>query len=169
MKLSELLKQDAEDAYRATEGLFKMVDDKTLGWKPATGENWMTVGQLLHHITSACGFCVRGFATGEWTTPEGADGGDMEASSAKMPAVKSVEQALKMLAADKAMCMKYIDEVGEDGLANKKIAAPWGGPARPLYQQFNHMIGHLIGHKGQLYYYLKLQGRPVHTGTLYGM
>jgi hypothetical protein len=31
------------------------------------------------------------------------------------------------------------------------------------------MIGHLAQHKAQLFYYLKLQGKPVHTGHLYGM
>ena len=31
------------------------------------------------------------------------------------------------------------------------------------------MIGHLSTHKNQLFYYLKLQGLPVHTGHLYGM
>jgi hypothetical protein len=31
------------------------------------------------------------------------------------------------------------------------------------------MLGHLTQHKGQLFYYLKLQGKPVNTGDLWGM
>jgi len=31
------------------------------------------------------------------------------------------------------------------------------------------MVQHLVQHKTQLYYYLKLMGRPVNTGHLYGM
>jgi hypothetical protein len=31
------------------------------------------------------------------------------------------------------------------------------------------MLAHLAQHKGQLFYYLKLMGRPVHTGHLWGM
>lgn len=36
-----------------------------------------------------------------------------------------------------------------------------------LFQQISHMIGHLGQHKGQLFYYLKLQGKDVNTMTLY--
>jgi hypothetical protein len=31
------------------------------------------------------------------------------------------------------------------------------------------MVDHLVLHKAQLFYYLKLQGKPVHTGHLWGM
>jgi hypothetical protein len=31
------------------------------------------------------------------------------------------------------------------------------------------MIQHLAQHKGQLFYYLKLQGKPVNTAHLWGM
>jgi hypothetical protein len=30
-------------------------------------------------------------------------------------------------------------------------------------------VQHLAQHKGHLFYYLKLQGKPVHTGDLWGM
>lgn len=167
--LTELLKNEAEGVYHATEGLFKEVDKDKLGWKPTSGNNWMTTGQLLHHATSACGFCVKGFVTGDWTTPGGGDGTGMEPTADKMPAVKSVDEAMKLLAEDKQTCMKYIVEAGEQNLLTKKSAAPWGGLERTLFQHLSHMILHLSQHKGQLYYYLKLQGQPVHTGHLYGM
>lgn len=63
MKLSELLKQDAAGVYAAAEGLFKKAGD--LNWKPATGKNWMTTGQLLHHAATACGSTCKGFITGD--------------------------------------------------------------------------------------------------------
>ena len=47
MKLTEILKQDAQGMYHATEGLFRLEDD--LEWKPSTGMNWMRTAQLLHH------------------------------------------------------------------------------------------------------------------------
>ena len=34
--------------------LMGQVDPGSLDWKPATGSNWMTVGQLLQHLTNAC-------------------------------------------------------------------------------------------------------------------
>ena len=169
MTLTELLKKEAAGTYHAAEGLFKQVDADKLDWRPPLGENWMSVAQLLHHCTSACGFCVRGFITGDWTTPGGGDGTGMEPTAGTMPAVKSVDEALKLLAADKATCMKYIDEAGEQNLLSKMSAAPWGGPERTLFQHLSHMILHLSQHKGQLFYYLKMQGKPLHTGHLYGM
>ncbi|MFO7653606.1 MAG: DinB family protein [Candidatus Krumholzibacteriia bacterium] len=72
MNWSELLKEEIEDTYQASDRLMSMVQDDELGWKPASGENWMNLGQLLMHMTSACGFCFRGFVTGDWTP--GAEG-----------------------------------------------------------------------------------------------
>lgn len=68
-QVSEILKQDADAMYRVTEALFGFVDD--LDWKPATGANWMTTGQLLRHCSEACGKSLRGFITGDWGMPEG--------------------------------------------------------------------------------------------------
>ena len=38
-----------------------------------------------------------------------------------------------------------------------------------LGRRLLQMVEHLNQHKGQLFYYLKLQGVPVHTGNLWGM
>jgi len=63
MRLTDLLKQEAEANYATTVGLFKMVDPAKLSWKPATGKNWMTLGQVVQHCTNACGSGVKGFVT----------------------------------------------------------------------------------------------------------
>ena len=78
MGLAAMLQQDAKAVYRATEGLFRMVDD--LDWKPATGHNWMTTAPLLMYCTDACGAGVKGFLTGQWPTP--ADAGDASGEAA---------------------------------------------------------------------------------------
>ncbi len=168
--LTEILKAEIDSTYRATEALFKLVDKDKLNWKPATGSNWMTTGQLLKHSSNACGFCVKGFVTGDWTMP-GVKKDDQVGLPAaeKMPTVKSVDEALKLLAEDKNQALKFIVEAGEKNLFDKKIAAPWGGPPLPLGQHLWSMIYHLGGHKDQLYYYLKLQGKPVNTMTKWGM
>ena len=70
MNWTEMLTCEVEGVYHATEGLLKLVKKDTFGWKPATGSNWMTVGQLLAHLPTACGFCMNGFLTGEWGMPE---------------------------------------------------------------------------------------------------
>ncbi|MGH7539931.1 MAG: DinB family protein [Gemmatimonadota bacterium] len=169
MKLSEILVQDAEGMYRATEGLFKMVDD--LEWKPASGANWMSTGQLLKHCTHACGKTMKGFITGDWGLPEDysedAPPENTLPAAENMPAVESVDEALRLLAEDRALCMTLLTEVDDERLTGERSAAPWGGPERTLFQHLNEMVWHLGQHKGQLFYYLKLQGKPVNTMHLW--
>lgn len=172
--LTDLLKQEANSMYRATENLFKLVDADKIDWKPETGKNWMTVGQLMQHCTNACGMCVKGFVTGDWGMPEGMKMEDMPPDqmmppAEKMPGAKSVDEALKLLADDEKVCYENIDKAGEAELLSKTFPAPWGGPPQTLFQHVYQMIGHLGTHKAQLFYYLKLQGKDVNTMTLYGM
>ena len=175
MDWTRLLKAEAADAYRSAEGLMALVEEKDLGWKPATGSNWMTVSQLLMHMTSACGFCCRGFVTGDWGMPEGMKAEDMKPEdmlppAEKMPAVDSLDQAKHLLAEDKRLAWEMIDRAGEADLAGKTVAAPWNpGVESSLGHHLLQMIGHLNNHKAQLFYYLKLRGKPVHTGHYYGM
>lgn len=174
MNWTELLEQQVNETYRATEGLLDLVDDAALDWKPASGENWMTTGQLLKHITTACGACFKGFVTGDWGMPEGvslddAPPEDMLPPAEKMPASASVAEARQELAADKQLAFDMIAQAGEDGLANRTVAAPWDPTPQSLGYMLNAMVGHLATHKAQLFYYLKLQGKPVNTGHLWGV
>jgi hypothetical protein len=171
---TDLLKAQVESTYRATEGLLAMVEEQNLSWRPETGHNWMTMGQLLAHIPTACGACMKGFVTGDWGMPEGVDINEMSAEemlppASKMPSAKSVAEAKKALAADKKLALEMIAKPGEKNLASQMVAAPWNPQPRALGHQLLDMVGHLGQHKGQLFYYLKLQGKPVHTGNLYGM
>ena len=168
MNWTELLTKEIEDTYGATVGLVKMVDDKNLGWKPKTGEN-LTTGQLLEHITTACGMCCRGFVTGEWPMPADAKPEDMLPTADKMPAAQSKAETLKKLEADKALAIGMIKEAGEKNLAGKATPAPWDPTPMPLGRRLLSMVNHLGQHKSQLFYYLKLQGKPVNTMNLYGM
>jgi hypothetical protein len=86
----------------------------------------------------------------------------------KLPAIQSVEEAKALLSQDRNLAMKMIEQAGEDDLANKEVAAPWApGQTSPLGRYLLQMIRHLDGHKSQLFYYLKLQGKPVNTADLW--
>jgi uncharacterized damage-inducible protein DinB len=172
MTLIEVLKQEAEGMYTVTESLFRRVDPQSLAWKPASGQNWMTVGQLLMHCSTSCGLALKGMLTGDWGLPEGVRFEDMKPEdmlppASKLPTVESVDQALALLKQDRALAMKCLGEADEARLLSERFPAPWGGPPFTLLQQLWHMIGHLEQHKGQLFYYLKLMGQDVNTGDLY--
>ena len=174
MNWTQLLKSEIETAYRTTAGLLDKVDPASLDWKPQSGSNWMTVSQLLMHITNACGAGCKGFVTGDWGLPEGVKLEDLSPEemlppAEKLPTIGSVEEAKRLLAEDKAVALQMIDQAGENDLATKEVAAPWApGVKLGLGRYLLQMVQHLDRHKGQLFYYLKLQGKPVNTVDLWG-
>ena len=74
------------------------------------------------------------------------------------------------MAEDRTLALEMVETSGEEALRSRMLAAPWN-PAveRPLGFHLLNMVGHLGSHRAQLFYYLKLLGRPVHTGNLWGM
>jgi uncharacterized damage-inducible protein DinB len=168
---TELIQAEIETTYQVTEGLIDMVDEASMDWKPATGSNWMTVGQLLHHLTDACGAAMRGFVTGDWgMPPEGEMAAeDMLPPAEKFPALASVAECKRLLAEDKALALEMLEQCSEEDLACKQVVAPWN-PENPMGLGYRllQMVTHLAMHKAQLFYYLKLQGQAVHTGHLWG-
>jgi len=175
MNWTELITSEIEATYPVADNLMAMLKDEDLDWKPATGDNWMTAGQLLMHLTSACGMCCKGFVTGDWGLPDGASFDDMPHEdmlppAEKLPTVDSVAQARQALAEDKKTALAVLAEAGEDKLNNQTLEAPWQkGVSKPLGKHMLEMVNHLAVHKAQLFYYLKLMGRPVNTMSLWGM
>lgn len=175
MNWTELLTEELEYLYRATDALFEIADDEALQWKPDTGENWMTMGQLLMHTATSNGPGFKGFVTGDWSMPDGLSLEDMDPDEMLPPAeamatVESVEQARALLAKDREQAFEVLRSVSEEELAERELAAPWNpGETFALGRHLLHSIRHSMQHKGQLFYYLKLQGKPVNTGHLWAM
>ncbi len=177
MQWTELLPTMMKESFNAADGLMKLVNDDELDWKPATGNNWMSVGQVLHHMTNSCGFCCRGFDTGEWGMPAGeGDSGSAEESESMLPpaealpTVSSVAEARKMLAEDRTIAFSVVEKAGEDRLDGEMSAPPWEPDGtRCLGLHCLGMAQHLDSHRHQLFYYLKLMGKDVNTMTLWGM
>jgi len=174
MNWTDLLTQSVEYNYATTDKLLDLVEDDKLDWKPETGDNWMTTGQLIRHIGSACGAASERFLTGDWGMPEGVNPADVPPDEMMPPAEKmegydSVAEAKEHLSKDKAVALRVIQEAGEERLASEPCPAPWDPTPMPLGMRMLTMVNHLDDHTGQLYYYLKLQGKPVNTMTRYGM
>lgn len=175
MNWTELLTREMNATYRPAEAMLEMLTDSDLGWKPATGENWMTVGQLLAHLNMACGMCCQGFVTGQWGMPDSdcEPAGEQEPmlpTAEQMPTVESVAVAREGLQADRKLALQMLEKAGEENLATLKSAAPWDPENEQLLgHHLLQMVQHLAIHKAQLFYYLKLMGRKVDTSTLWGM
>ena len=174
MTLTDVLLNEIGTTYDIAEKLFLRVGDDELSWKPATGTNWMTVGQLMMHCASfGCGKAVQGFVTGEWplsSEPEAENRKEIEhvPPATALPSVSSTCEALKLLAIDRELAISSVMQAGENPMLTRCLYAPWGGPEYTLFQHLLHMIDHLAQHKGQLFYYLKLMGKDVNTADLWG-
>jgi len=173
MNWKELLKKEIETTYTLTENLLNLVDNDKIDYKPSDENNWMSMGQLLRHLTDACGAPIKGFVTGDWGLPDGMTFDDLSEdemlpSAAKLPAVNSVAETKKMLNEDKILAMNLLDRSTEEELSNSIARAPWDGSEMILGRRFLQMISHLCHHKVQLFFYLKLQGKKVNTSHLWG-
>lgn len=152
--------QYALDSYRPTESLLKMVPEDKLDWKP--GPNFMTMGQLICHLTDGIGTELRMAITNSWPKPE-------EMSEAMkqgaMPTCK-LQEALAKLEKDKTTLREVLSEVTEDDFTNRIISVPWGWKSK-MEKMALDFREHFTNHKMQLFTYLKLLGFPVNTETLY--
>jgi hypothetical protein len=175
LTLKQILLEKAETTYTITQKLFRLVSDGELSWKPASGKNWMTVGQLLMHCANfGCGKAIQGFVKGDWEmldneASQNSDEVEHIPPASALPTVKTVKEALELLEKDRKVAQSCINEVDEDDLLIGGIIAPWGGPELSLFQQLLLMMEHLAQHKGQLFYYLKLMGKKVNTADLWGV
>ena len=173
MNWTELLRSEIEFTYKITDGLMNLVDEDSLDWKPSPQNNWMTTGQLLMHLTNACGAAFRGFVKGDWGLPEGLSMDDLSPEemlppAEKLPTIGSVTEARDLLAKDKQVALEMLAECSEDNLASQNIKAPWDSKDVILGYRLHQMVLHLSQHTSQLFYYLKLQGKNVNTTHLWG-
>jgi uncharacterized damage-inducible protein DinB len=83
--------------------------------------------------------------------------------------VASVAEAKAELAKDKQRAFDALQRAGNEALEARRVPAPWDPTERRLGQHLLQMVMHLNQHKAQLFYYLKLQGKPVNTFTMWGL
>ena len=85
----------------------------------------------------------------------------------KLKTVTTLDEALTQLAADKKSALDSVNLCSEEDLASKDAPAPWDPRPAALGIRLLQMVDHFNQHKAQLFYYLKLQGKPVNTMHLY--
>ena len=131
------------------------------------------MGQLLKHLTDACGAPIKGFVTGDWGMPDGMNienlsPDEMLPSADNLPGIESVVRAKQMLNSDKNLAMEMVDSCTENELSYNIARAPWDQSEMILGHRLLQMISHLCHHKVQLFFYLKLQEKKVSTNDLWG-
>ncbi|MCA8939498.1 MAG: DinB family protein [Planctomycetes bacterium] len=166
------LNREMDFGYSAMRMLLDLCDEDKLDWKPSEDNNWWTLGQLIRHTTQACGWCCKGMVDGVWDMdalgyPVDADPDGLLPAS-QQPSVESLAHARALLDEDDKLAREMIAKAGEERLESEQLEAPWGTKGT-LGQLMLDSATHLNAHKTQLFYYLKLLGKPVNTPILYGM
>jgi hypothetical protein len=143
-------------AFRPAESLLKLIPADKLDYKP--GPNFMTMGQLICHLSSGIGTELQMLVDNSWPNP-GA-GGPPPMSSC------GVQEALNNLEKDKVTLRNLLARFTEEEFSGKIFSTPWGwkGSLEKMSLDFRDHFAH---HKMQLFLYLKLLGFPVNTETLY--
>lgn len=170
MELKSYVEGELASSYDALEGLLDLLSEDDLDWKPASGTNWMTVGQLLEHLAGCGGLSFQGLAEGAFAEmpAEAAEGGGLPPAAA-LPGAASLADARARIRADRALAERVLAVASEADLASKPAPVWWDPRDRALGVRMLDMILHLNQHKGQLFYYLKLMGHDVNTMHLYGI
>lgn len=147
---------------RPAEKLIGMAPTDQLTWKP--GPTFMSVGQVIFHLSDGLGVGLETMLSGKWPPME-----EMDAAMKleNMPSC-GVPEALDRLAKDSQVLRATIDGLSEEDFTNRVVSVPWGMTAKVEIMVLSFLY-HFNNHKMQLFLYLKLLGLPVNTGTLYGM
>jgi hypothetical protein len=148
------------EAFRPAESMLKLVPADKLDWKPAP--NFMSMGQLISHLSEGIGAELHMLLTNSWPKPE-----EMSESmkQGNMPTC-NVQEALARLEKDKTTLREVLSGITEEDFANRIVSVPWGWKAK-MEKMALEFRDHFVNHKMQLFTYLKLLGFPVNTETLY--
>jgi len=162
------LQERLDRTYRVVDDLVDLLATDDLDWKPATGSNWMTVGQLLEHLAGCGGRTFRYLSDGKAATRTDESAGELPLADA-LPSVKSLEEGRSRIAADRDAALAALAALSDEELEVRPCPLWWDPREVSLGQRLSEMVDHLVQHKGQLFYYLKLMGRRVDTSLLWGM
>ena len=151
----------ALQAYQPALTMIRMAPADKLDWRPMP--NFMSLGQLICHLSSGLGAELRVMLTGNWPAPEKMA---EEMMLENMPSC-TVAEALTKLEKDKATLREVLAGVSAEDFAQKVVSVPWGAQGK-IERMALYFREHFTNHKQQLFTYLKLLGLPVDTTTLYG-
>jgi hypothetical protein len=108
------------EAYRPAEALMRMTPADKLDWRPES--NFMSLGQVICHLSEGITQELQCLTTGQWPSPE------QMAELMKLENIPActVEEALQKLEADKSALGAFLDSLSEEDFSQKAVSTPWG-------------------------------------------
>ena len=107
-------------AFNPAMTLIKMVPTDKLDWRP--GPTFMSLGQLICHMSSGVGERLQVLYTGQWPSMDEMLKGMKQEN---LPSC-GVAEALKKLEADKQVLRAVLDEISETDFACRVVSVPCG-------------------------------------------
>ena len=150
----------ADSIYRPSAKLISLAPADKLDWQPGKG-NYMTLGQLLHHLAMCPGLFVPAINNAFPPAEAFQTFVQEDLKNTKAPDVAGRE-----LSRGWDESRAALSRVSDADFQAKRVVVPWGPPL-PLWRTCLGMAEHWANHKYQLFFYLKLLGLPVNTLTLY--
>ncbi|MCC7492445.1 MAG: DinB family protein [Fimbriimonadaceae bacterium] len=141
-------------------GLIRRVPADQLGWRPV--ESVMTLGQLLAHLPAALTEVVDIAVRGTTLTPEQLQ----QMMQGELPTA-TVDAALAACDAQARLLSELLAEVGDEDWQTRQVTVPWGAQGSLAYICISG-LDHAVGHRYQLFLYLKLLGQTLGTDELFG-
>ncbi|MBN1475311.1 DinB family protein [Candidatus Sumerlaeota bacterium] len=155
----------AAGIYGATRSVMKAVPPGMVQHRPRP--EMMSIAQLIRHTASACASPIGAMLKGDFPKPEG---GELKLPTVEeMEGYDTVQEALDHLARDEKQLRELIMRLGEEEFQTREVHPPWLPKPVPVWLFSLMMLDHLSSHRVQLFQYLKSQGLPVNTMTLWGV
>ena len=161
----EALREKVREAIERTEHLIGMAPGERLGWRPRMAEEGTAVADLGHVIghllTCMAGFCAAFYAA----FPEKL-ASLQELRKMKVDHFCSPEEAKKQIGVYAAAIEEGFARCGEEDLG-RKVKTVFVPKGETLMTILLGNLEHLMNHKYQLFFYLKMMGVEVGTEDLY--
>ena len=165
-ELTDAVRDKILEALERTEHLVGMVPTEKLEWRPATDvvfvQPMTDLGHLLGHLLDcAAGFCAALHAAYPGQLDDFADLRELSVNHACRPedAGKRLEQYSQCIARGFEHCTD--EDLG------RKLSTVFEPQGERLVTLLLGNLEHLLNHKYQLFFYLKLLGVPVRSSDLY--
>jgi DinB superfamily len=155
----------AAGIYGATRSVMKAVPADMVQHRPRP--EMMSIAQLIRHTASACAGPIGMMLGGDFPKPEG---GELKLPTVEeMEGYDTVQEALDHLDRDEKQLRELVMGLSEEEFQTREVQPPWLPMPVAIWFFGLMMLDHLSTHRVQLFQYLKAEGLPVNTMTLWGM